>query len=72
MPSYDRRDPAKAYSQVMADIHRTIKTLEEKLRVHSRVAEEKPEDWGYVGDVSHVLKQLGDVVDFLTEESEVD
>ena len=69
MPSYDRRDPAKAYAQVTADIHRTIKTLEEKLRVHAHVAEEKPEDWGFVGDASHVLKPVGDLVDFLTEKS---
>ena len=69
MPSYDRRDPAKAYSQVTADIHRTLKTIEEKLRVHSRAAEEKPDDWGFVGEVSQVLKDLGNVVDFLTEKS---
>ena len=67
MPSYDRRDPVKAYSQVTADIHRTLKTLEEKLRVHARAAEEKPDDWGFVGEVSQVLKQIGDVVDFISQ-----
>jgi hypothetical protein len=66
MPSYDRRDPTKAYDQVTTDIHRALKTLEEKLRVHSRKHEENPDDWGYVGDVSRVLKDLGEIVDSLS------
>lgn len=69
MPSYDRRDPAKAYEQVVDDIRQTMRSLEEKLRLHSRKREEKPEDWGHVGDVTHVLKSLQDIHDFISGEA---
>jgi hypothetical protein len=65
MPSYDRRDPEKAYEQVTTDIRGLLRKLDETLRVHAGKHREKPSDWRYVGDVSEVLKRLGETVDFL-------
>ena len=65
MPSYDRRDPVKAYEQITGDIRQTMRGIEEKLRVHAKKYDDKQTDWGYVGDVAEVLKRLGEVSDFL-------
>jgi hypothetical protein len=65
MPNYDRRDPEKAYDQITADIRKTTRGLEEKLRVHSGKFEEDKTNWGYVGDVAEVLKRLQEIHDFL-------
>ncbi len=66
MPSYDRRDPEKAYEQVVADLRKTLRSVEEKLRVHAGKFRDDPTNWGYVGDVAEVLKRLGEIHDFLT------
>lgn len=65
MPSYDRRDPEKAYDQVTADIRKVMRGIEEKLRTHANQHQDKPSDWGLVGDITQVLKQLQEVNDFL-------
>jgi translation elongation factor EF-Ts len=65
MPSYDRRDPEKAYEQVTGDIRKAMRSLEEKLRVHAGKQRDKSNDWGYVGDVTEVLKRLQEVNDFM-------
>ena len=66
MPSYDRRDPQKAYDQVTEGIRKVMLRMEEKIRPHSHKQSEKPEDWGWVGDVTEVLKRLQEAHDFLT------
>jgi hypothetical protein len=66
MPSYDRRDPQKAYDQVTEDIRKVMRSMEEKIRLHAHKQSEKPEDWGWVGDVTEVLKRLQEAHDFLT------
>lgn len=68
MPSYDRRDPEKAYDQVTTDIRGQIRQLEEALRVHAGKHRDKPSDWGFVGDVTEVLKRLAETVDFIKGE----
>jgi hypothetical protein len=66
MPSYDRRDPEKAYEQITVDIRKAMRGIEEKLRTHSGKARDNNKDWGYVGDAAEVLKRLGEISDFLT------
>jgi hypothetical protein len=65
MPSYDRRDPEKAYEQVTDDIRKVMRSIEEKLRVHSGKQRDKSSDWGFVGDATEVLKRLQEIHDFL-------
>jgi len=65
MPSYDRRDPEKAYEQIAVDIRKAMRGIEEKLRTHAGKASENKKDWGYVGDAAEVLKRLGEISDFL-------
>lgn len=65
MPSYDRRDPSKAYEQVVGDIRKVMRSLEEKLRLHAHKQGDKADDWGYVGDITEVLKRLQETNDFL-------
>jgi hypothetical protein len=65
MPNYDRRDPAKAYDQVSADIRKVMRKIEQQLRVHDGQFREKTENWGFVGDVTEVLKRLQELSDFL-------
>jgi len=68
MPSYDRRDPEKAYEQVTTDLRGQIRKLEEALRIHAGKHRDKPSDWGLVGDVSEVLRRLAETVDFIKGE----
>ena len=65
MPSYDRRDPEKAYEQITADIRTTLRGIEQKLRTHASKASDNAKDWRYVGDAAEVLKRLGEISDFL-------
>ena len=55
MPSYDRRDPEKAYEQVTGDIRKVMRSLEQKLRTHAGKHRDEPTRWDYVGDVTEVL-----------------
>lgn len=65
MPSYDRRDPEKAYEQLEGDIRKTMREIEQKLRTHGAKHRENTKDWGFVGDMAEVLKRLGEIHDFL-------
>ena len=68
MPSYDRRDPEKAYEQVTGDIRKVLRGIEQKLRVHEGKHRDDTKNWGYVGDITEVLKKLQETHDFLASE----
>jgi hypothetical protein len=45
-----------------------MRQIEQQLRVHDGEFRGKPEHWGYVGDVTEVLKRLQETADFLKPE----
>jgi hypothetical protein len=68
MPSYDRRDADKAYEQVAGDVRKVLRDVDEKIRAHGHKQREDSKNWGYVGDLTEVLKRLAEIREFLTGE----
>ena len=68
--SYDRQDSGRAYETNHAEAARLLKRVEDLLRTHKRffVVRAQERDWGYVGDVGHVVGKLREIEDFLSGE----
>lgn len=70
-PNWRRGRPAGAvdslYKEHQETIARTLKTIEEQLKQHAQ-EQEGAGDWGFVGDLGHVVAMLEEVQEFLSNE----
>ena len=64
MMSYDRRDPAKAYSQAQAEALELLAKIQ--LEVAKPYRTNTRDTWGQVGNLGHVVEVLDDLAKFLT------
>ncbi|MBI3501318.1 MAG: hypothetical protein HY063_05935 [Bacteroidetes bacterium] len=55
----------EVYEKRAKEIKRLLKCLNEKMKGHGEKFKKNSLNWGYVGDLAHVGKQLGELVSFL-------
>ena len=54
------------YKKTRSEIDKTLVALKQKLEVNSTEQKRSPKDWGFNGDLSHVLKRLQELLEFLS------
>ena len=52
---------SQEYKERVKEIRKVLVSIEHALKGHEARQKEEPADWGYVGDVGHVLGELKDV-----------
>ena len=60
-----KRTASEAYEQEKANLFSLAQTLGEELKKHEAKHNANPKSWGPVGDLSHVTKQMTELVAFL-------
>lgn len=53
-----------AYQQKKQTAELLLEELHRKLQLHEDAASERPRDWGFVGDLSHLVEVLQDANTF--------
>lgn len=65
-----KTDALKEYEKKQAEIKKLLKQIDDGLRKHSQDAAQKPENWGYLGDLEHTENQLREIRDFICKMGE--
>lgn len=55
----------EAYRRISAEIKAQIETLTVRLEMHRGSHEDRPADWGYVGDLGHLKEILANAIEFI-------
>ena len=58
-------DAKDSYIKRQAEINNEIKVLKEKIKNHNKEFAKHTENWGYVGNLTHILKLLKELNSFL-------
>ena len=53
------------YKEVIKEIENNLKVLNEKLKQHQLKQSNETNNWGYVGDISYINTQLGNINEFI-------
>ena len=56
------------YKKARKQIDEHLSQIKKELEYHDRQAKDHPENWGYHGNLTHVLEQLVDIKNFLHSE----
>lgn len=56
---------AEQYANVQGEIQHQINVLQDKLLRHADRAQGDPTNWGYIGDITHIMNQLVSINEFM-------
>ena len=65
-----QRTADQAYKENTTAIETAIQHLQAGLKQHAKEQAEAPTNWGFAGDVSHVLELLKQAASFINSEEE--
>ena len=54
------------YKASLADAKKKVSTIESILNSHASKQADKPQDWGFVGDMDHINEILKELIDFFS------
>jgi hypothetical protein len=53
---------AASYSARLTEVRDLIRRLERSIAIHVRRQNARPEDWGFVGDLSHIAHHIREII----------